>query len=188
MTRVHVCYRMHPIIIYIGMQPGAGVRALTSWSNYLPPFYGTIVVATFLLCPKNEYQQSVNDIWPCILENAWAVWWHYPIIAPLAAILGNNSCINIATISYNECQRRVYDIWPCIMDNPRAVRRHETIITLSAAFLGQNSCHYIATMFSKWVIELLAIFLPQNAFNDIIRMHSKWLSMEHQQIKAFHHG
>jgi len=32
-----------------------------------------MVVTTFLLCPKNERQQSVNDFWPCILENAWAV-------------------------------------------------------------------------------------------------------------------
>jgi hypothetical protein len=29
------------------------------------------VTATFLLCPKNERQQSVNNFWPCILENAW---------------------------------------------------------------------------------------------------------------------
>jgi hypothetical protein len=58
-----------------------------------------MVVATFLLCPKNERQQSVNDFWPCILENAWAVQRGYPIIAPSAAFLGKTTCNNIASMS-----------------------------------------------------------------------------------------
>jgi len=38
------------------------------------------VLATFLQCPKNERQQSVNNFWPCILEIAWAVQRRYAII------------------------------------------------------------------------------------------------------------
>jgi len=58
-----------------------------------------MAVATFLLRPKNERQQSVNDFWPCILEYAWAVRQRYSIIALSAAYLGKISCKNIATMS-----------------------------------------------------------------------------------------
>jgi len=58
-----------------------------------------MVVATFLLCPKNERQQSVNEFWPCILEYAWAVQRRYSIIVLSAAFLGKISCDNIATMS-----------------------------------------------------------------------------------------
>jgi len=59
-----------------------------------------MVVATFLLCPKNKCQQSVNYFWPCILEYAWAVQRRYSIIALSAAFLGKNLCNSIAIMSY----------------------------------------------------------------------------------------
>jgi hypothetical protein len=59
-----------------------------------------MVVATFLLYPKIEHQQSVNDSTPCILENAWAVQRRDPIIALLAAFLGKNSCNNITIVTW----------------------------------------------------------------------------------------
>jgi len=58
-----------------------------------------MVVATFLLCPKNERQQSINDFWPCILEIALAVRRRYAIIVLSATFLGKTSCNNIATMS-----------------------------------------------------------------------------------------
>jgi hypothetical protein len=58
-----------------------------------------MVVATFLLCLKNECQQSVNEWWPCILEYAWAVRRRYSIIGLLAAFVGKNSDNNITTMS-----------------------------------------------------------------------------------------
>ena len=58
-----------------------------------------MMVATFLLFPTNERQQSVNDFWPCILEKACAVWRRYTTIALLAAFLGKTLCNNIGTMS-----------------------------------------------------------------------------------------
>jgi len=55
--------------------------------------------ATFLLCPKNERQQSVNEVWPCILENACAGLRRYPMIALSAAFLGETSSNDITTMS-----------------------------------------------------------------------------------------
>jgi len=69
------------------------------YSNYRPRFNRTLVSETFLLCPKNERQQSVNDSWPYIREIAQAAQWCYPIIVVLAAFLGKNSCNDIATLS-----------------------------------------------------------------------------------------
>ena len=42
-------------------------------SNYRPPVYAEMVATTSLLIPKNERQWSVNDFWPCILEEARVV-------------------------------------------------------------------------------------------------------------------
>jgi len=85
-----------------------------------------MVVATFLLCPKNKRQKSINDFWPCILEIAWAVRRRYAIIMLLAAFLGKTSCNRIVTRSYKcastERQRSVNDFRPCIMENPSIVR------------------------------------------------------------------
>jgi hypothetical protein len=97
-----------------------------------------MVTATFRLCPKNEHQQSVNNFWPCILENAWGARRHYPIITLSAAFLGKNSGKTSLLCPKNERQWSVNDFWPCIMENPRAVRRHQAIITLLAALPGKN--------------------------------------------------
>jgi len=68
-----------------------------------------MVVATILLCRENVRRQSVNDCWPCIVENAYALRWCHPIIALVAAFLSQTSCNNITTRSWKwastECQR-----------------------------------------------------------------------------------
>jgi len=51
--------------------------------------------------PKNEHQQSINDLWPSILEKPWSVPQHQPIIEQLAAIIGDNGCDSITTMSSN---------------------------------------------------------------------------------------
>ena len=77
------------------------------WSNYLPPFYAKMVGTTLLLYPKNEHQQSINDFWPCILNNTRVVRRHWPIIELSAAFLGKNSYDKIVTMSHNERQGSV---------------------------------------------------------------------------------
>jgi len=71
-----------------------------SQSNYRPPFYGTMVVTTFLRCPQNELQQSVSNIRACILENTCAELYYYTRIVLSAAFQGKNTCNNIGTMSY----------------------------------------------------------------------------------------
>jgi hypothetical protein len=63
------------------------------------PFFTKMVVITMLLWAKNEPQRSVNDLWPCILENPRVVQRDLPIIKPSADILGKNHCDNIAAMS-----------------------------------------------------------------------------------------
>jgi len=57
------------------------------------------MVATSLLSPKHEGQRSVNDVWPCIMQNLRAVRQHEAIITLSAAFLGKNGCDYIATMS-----------------------------------------------------------------------------------------
>ena len=40
---------------------------------YWPSFESIMLATTLLLCPENEGQRSVNDCWPCIMEDATAV-------------------------------------------------------------------------------------------------------------------
>jgi len=60
-----------------------------------------MVATTSLICPKNERQWNFNNVWPCTMENAMAGWHHLAIFELSAAILGENDCDNIATISSN---------------------------------------------------------------------------------------
>jgi len=54
---------------------------------------------TLLLSPKNERQRSVNDLWPCIMENPRALRRHDAISTLSAAFVGKNGCDYIATMS-----------------------------------------------------------------------------------------
>jgi len=42
--------------------------------KYWSPFQVKMIATTTQLCPQNERQWSINDLWPCMLDNAWAVW------------------------------------------------------------------------------------------------------------------
>jgi len=44
-------------------------------------------------------KMSVNNFWPCIIENASAVRWHSAIVEQLAAFLGENGYDNIVAMS-----------------------------------------------------------------------------------------
>jgi hypothetical protein len=90
-------------------------------SNIWPPCYAKMVGTTMLLCHINERQWSVNDFWPCILENARVLRRHWLIIELSATFLSNNAYNMIVTISQNEHQRRVNDLWSCIWDNQMAM-------------------------------------------------------------------
>ena len=58
-----------------------------------------MVVTTSVQCPKHECQQSVNDFWPCIMENTRIVRRHCAIVELPAAFLYENGCDNIASMS-----------------------------------------------------------------------------------------
>jgi hypothetical protein len=77
-------------------------------SDYRPALETKLVATTLLLGPKNKRQGSVNDFWPCIIENARAVRHPSSIISLSAAFLGKTSCKNIASMSSKwtlmECQ------------------------------------------------------------------------------------
>ena len=45
-------------------------------SDYRLPFWAKTVATTSHLCPKNERQWSVNDLWLCIMENPRALRQH----------------------------------------------------------------------------------------------------------------
>jgi hypothetical protein len=45
-------------------------------SNYRPPSSAKMIAITSPLCSEHERQPSVNDFWPCILENTRVVRWH----------------------------------------------------------------------------------------------------------------
>ena len=68
-------------------------------SVYWPPVVATMIMTILLPPPKNERQQSVNDVWCYILGNPWAVQRHQSINHALAAFLGKNETKEIATIS-----------------------------------------------------------------------------------------
>jgi len=59
-----------------------------------------MVATTSLLCPENECQWRVNDLWPCILENARDVRRHYSIIKLSAAFLGKNVFTDFVTMPW----------------------------------------------------------------------------------------
>jgi hypothetical protein len=46
---------------------------MQQYSNYLPPFMAKEFVTVLLLFHKNADEQSIRDIWACILENTRAV-------------------------------------------------------------------------------------------------------------------
>ena len=92
-------------------------------SNYRPPFYPKMVAATSLLCPNNERHRSVNNFWPCILEKAWVVRRHWPLLDLEAAFLGKNASDKIVTMSYNERQWSFNSFWLCILDDLTAMKR-----------------------------------------------------------------
>jgi hypothetical protein len=58
-----------------------------------------MIVTTSGLCSKHECQWSINDFWPCIIENARAVWRHYTILELSAAYVCENGCDYITAMS-----------------------------------------------------------------------------------------
>jgi len=90
-------------------------------SNYRPPFYTKLIATTLLRCPRNECQQRVNDFWPCILENARVVRWHWSMIDLSAAFLRKNGYVKIVSMSHNEGQQSINNPWSCILDNLTAM-------------------------------------------------------------------
>jgi hypothetical protein len=50
---------------------------------------------------NNEPQQSVNNLWPCVLENQKAMRLHWPITKLLAGFLGKVAYDKIVTMSHN---------------------------------------------------------------------------------------
>jgi len=72
---------------------------VTPQSRYWPPFKAKPVATTSLLCPKNELRWSINDFWPCSMDNPRAVLRHWAIIWLSASFLGQNGCYDIATMS-----------------------------------------------------------------------------------------
>jgi len=119
-------------------------------SNYRPPFYTKMVATTLLLCPENERQRSINNFWPCILEKARVVRRHWHIIELSAAILGNNACSKIVTLSQNERQQRVNDFWSCMLDHLTAMERRKPTMNSLAAFNGKNVSDDIASASYNW--------------------------------------
>jgi hypothetical protein len=77
-------------------------------SNYQLPFNPIMLATTWLPCPKTEHQWSIYNCWPCILDNARAVWRHYPIFELSAALVGKNGADIIAAMSqqWASTQRR----------------------------------------------------------------------------------
>jgi hypothetical protein len=69
------------------------------YSNNRPPFITQMVAIKMLLCTQNQHQRSMNDLWPCILENSRALRRHLPIIKLSATFLGKTCCDNITAIS-----------------------------------------------------------------------------------------
>ena len=96
---------------------------------------------------KNERQWSVNDYWPCILENpngCTATLTHNGTIGRLSRQQWSlQHAYYVLKIS---CQWSVNNFWPCISQNPWALQQHRPIMALSAAFLGKNGRDNIAAM------------------------------------------
>jgi hypothetical protein len=49
---------------------------VTPYLRYQPPFQAKTLATALQLCAKNERQRSVNDFWPCIMENPRGVQRH----------------------------------------------------------------------------------------------------------------
>lgn len=87
-----------------------------SW--YRKPFNANIPPAASLLCPKNELQQRVKNVWPGILDVQRAVPRHQSIIELSAACLGRDETEEIMTMPKRwaslQCQW-IYELhlWKC---------------------------------------------------------------------------
>jgi len=119
-------------------------------SNYGLPFYAKMVATTSLLCPKNERQWSVNDFWPCILEQARVVRLHWLIIRLSAYCLGKNASSRIVTLSQNERHRSVKDFWSCMLNNLMAMECRQPTMNSSAAFNGKDASDDIPSASYNW--------------------------------------
>jgi len=67
--------------------------------------------------PNNNREWSVNDLWPCILENPRAEWLHHLIIELSAAFVGQHLCDTIATSPQNDHHRSINDFSHCLEDD-----------------------------------------------------------------------
>ena len=109
-----------------------------------------MVATTSLLCPQHERPRSVNDFWPCIMEEARIVRRHWLIIELSAAFLGKNASSKILTLSQNERQRSVNDFWSCMLDNLKAMERRWPTMNPLAAFNRKNGGDDIASATYNW--------------------------------------
>jgi len=99
--------------------------------------------------PKNDRQLSAKNVGPCILANPRAVQRHWPTINVLAAVLGKNAFMDIATIS-SEWSSQEHQRWGfCKVDNPQAAHRHYPIIEVFAAIMGKNGSEDSTTTSKK---------------------------------------
>jgi hypothetical protein len=90
--------RQQFLALHYGKSRGLGDDIYPKW-HYRTPFKAKLVATTLILSPKNVRQRSVNNFWPCIIENSRAVQQGESIIALSATILGKTCCDNIASMS-----------------------------------------------------------------------------------------
>ena len=96
-------------------------------SKYQPSFLAKMLLTTSSLCPKNVRQRSVNDFWPCIMDNPRAVQRHEAIITLSAAFLGKNGCNYITTMSYKSAsmeRERLLAMHPRQSEGSAAISTH----------------------------------------------------------------
>jgi len=89
--------------------------------------------------PRNEREQSVNDLRPSILHNQRAMQLQWSIMIMSATFLGIFAYDKIVTMSRNQRQPSVSYICAVISDNLTRMERRTHTMNLAAAFIGKNA-------------------------------------------------
>jgi len=123
-------------VINVIVNRASTIFSLTHWAlkrlhcHILPKwiYWSTLLRKWKMTCllphPENERPLSLNEFWPCILQNpesSVATLTHNRTIGRVSRQKWlPQQCYYVLTMSVNG----VNNLWPCILENPMAVRRH----------------------------------------------------------------